>query len=62
VVGAPVSPLLARDIIVKALLNLLFAYPIYRGLRFMVRRALVEPAPRPRRVRPRGETVSETAG
>jgi rod shape-determining protein MreD len=61
VVGAPVSPLLARDIIVKAVLNLLLAYPIYRGLRFLVRRALVEPAPRPRRVGPTSEAASETA-
>jgi rod shape-determining protein MreD len=63
VVGAPVSPLLARDIVVKAVLNLLLAYPIHRGLRFLVRRALIEPAPRPRRVtRPdTSSTASEMA-
>jgi rod shape-determining protein MreD len=61
VVGAPVSPLLARDIIVKAVLNVLLAYPIYRGLRWLVRRALVEPAKRPRRARPPGEAASEIA-
>jgi rod shape-determining protein MreD len=59
VVGATVSPLLARDIIVKAVLNLLLAYPIFRGLRFLVRRALVEPAPRPRRVGASAGTAQE---
>ena len=48
VVGSPVSGLLARDIIIKGVLAFLLAFPVYAGLRLLVRRALIEGAPRPR--------------
>jgi rod shape-determining protein MreD len=52
-VEAPVSPLIIRDVLVKSLLNLIFAIPIYVGIRRVLRVALIEEtAPRRRARRP----------
>lgn len=47
-VEAPVSLLILREIIVKALLGLLLAVPIYPGVRRLLRVALIEDLPRRR--------------
>jgi rod shape-determining protein MreD len=47
-VEAPVSLLIVREIVVKAVLGLLLAIPIYPGVRRLLRVALVEDLPRRR--------------
>ena len=56
-VGASVSPLVIRDAIVTTLLNVLFALPVFTGVRKLLRPALkVDPLDMRRRRRPPRET------
>lgn len=51
-VEAPVSPLIVRDVLVKSLLNLVLAIPIYVAIRRMLRVALIDEAGPRRSARP----------
>ncbi len=51
-VEAPVSPLIIRDIVVKSLVNLVLAVPMYVAIRRMLRVAMIDEAAPRRRSKP----------